>query len=440
MASENTVQVKVVKWSPNRASEAVTELLNRSAFSPDIEELAGQVLADIRTRGDQALVEYVRKFDGASLKPGELAVTQEERKAAIEAVDNDFKRSVTEAHNRIMKFCQAGMRKDWTLSTPKGGHVGEQFVPLARVGTYIPAGAAPLASTALMTVTLARVADVREVVACTPADKNGRVNPYLLYALDAAGATEVYKLGGIQAIGAMAYGTATIRKVLKIVGPGGPYVTAAKRLVYGEVDLDMVAGPSEIAILADDTALPEFVAADLLSQAEHGTGHEKAMLVTPSARLATAVQEELIKQTETLKRQDAIRTVLKDGTLLVVVDNLDIGMELCNRFAPEHMEILTEEPRRWAKKVRTAGAVFVGAWTPECAGDFVAGPSHVLPTGGTAAMFSGLTVDSFRRRTSVISFTRADLADVLPVIESFARVEQLDGHARSAKIRFEKKG
>ncbi len=428
----------MVKWSPARPSEAVTELLNRPAFTAEAEALARDVLADIKARGDEALVEYVKKFDGATLKPDELLVTQAERKAAMASVDIDFKRSATEAHNRIMKFGHAAMRKDWTIPTPKGGSLGEQYIPLARVGTYIPAGAAPLASTALMTVTLARVASVGEIVACTPADRNGQVNPYLLYALDLAGAGDVYKLGGIQAIGALAYGTKTIRKVQKIVGPGGPYVTAAKRLVYGVVDLDMVAGPSEIAILADDTARPEYVAADLLSQAEHGTGHEKALLVTPSARLATAVQEELVKQAETLKRQAAIRSVLENGTLLVVVDNLDVGMELCNRFAPEHMEILTEEPRRWAKKVRTAGAVFVGAWTPECAGDFVAGPSHVLPTGGTAAMFSGLTVDSFRRRTSVISFTRADLADALPVIESFGRVEQLDGHARSARIRFEK--
>jgi histidinol dehydrogenase len=439
MASEKNSTVKVVKWSPNSPSEAVTRFLDRSAFTPEAESLAREMLADIRMRGDEALAEYVRKFDGAALKPAEFLVTQDERKAAIESVDMDFKRSATEAHNRILCFSRAGMRKDWSIPTPKGGHVGEQFVPLARVGAYIPAGAAPLASTALMTVTLARVASVAEIVACTPADKEGRVDPYLLYALDLAGTTEVYKLGGIQAIGAMAFGTKTVRKVQKIVGPGGPYVTAAKRLVYGHVDLDMVAGPSEIAILADDTAVPAFVAADLLSQAEHGTGHEKVLLVTPSARLATAVQEELTKQTATLKRQEAIRSVLENGSLLVVVDNLDVGMDLCNRFAPEHMEILTEEPRRWAKNVRTAGAVFVGACTPECAGDFVAGPSHVLPTGGTAAMFSGLTVDSFRRRMSVISFTRADLADVLPVIESFGRVERLDGHARSARIRFEKK-
>ena len=260
----------------------------------------------------------------------------------------------------------------------------------------------------------------------------------MLFRSDLAGATEIYKIGGIQAIGAMAYGTQTIRKVQKIVGPGGPYVTAAKRLAYGDVDLDMIAGPSEIAVLADETAPPPYVAADLLSQAEHGTGQEKALLVTPSARLAEAVQAELGKQAETLPRREAVGRVLAEGTLLVVVDNLDVGMDLCNQFGPEHLEILTREPRRWVQKVRSAGAVFLGVCTPECAGDFVAGPSHVLPTGGTAAVFSGLTVDSFRRRTSVIGFTRADLIEVLPVIEQFGRVEQLDAHVRSAKIRFEK--
>ncbi len=438
MASEENINIRIAKWSTLRPAEAVYQFLNRPPISAEAESVAREVLAEVRARGDEAVARYVRQFDGASLTPAQFLVTSDERKAAIETVDTEFKRSATEAHRRIAKYAQNGLRKDWSMSTPKGGQLGEQFVPLTRVGIYIPAGAAPLASTALMTATLARVADVLEIVACTPANKEGKVDPFLLYALDVAGATEIYKIGGIQAIGAMAYGTRTIPKVQKIVGPGGPYVTAAKRLVYGDVDLDMVAGPSEIAILADDSAQPAYVAADLLSQAEHGTGHEKALLVTPSQKLAEAVREELARQTVKLSRREAIRKVLEQGTLLVVVDNLDVGMELCNRFAPEHLEIMTEEPRRWAKKVRSAGAVFVGAWTPECAGDFVAGPSHVLPTGGTAAVFSGLTADTFRRRLSLISLTRADLMDVLPVIEAFGRVEKLDAHAKSGKIRFEK--
>jgi len=260
----------------------------------------------------------------------------------------------------------------------------------------------------------------------------------MLVALEIAGASEIYKIGGIQAIGAFAYGTKTIKKVQKIVGPGGQYVTAAKRLVYGEVALDLVAGPSEIAILADDSAAPEAVAADLLSQAEHGTGFEKILLVTPSERLVVVVHDEILRQIKDLSRQAAISNVLNHGAFLVTVNNLDTGMELCNRFAPEHLEIIVQEPRNWLKKVRNAGAVFVGGWSPECAGDYAAGPSHVLPTGGTAAMFSGLTVDDFLKRTSVIAFTRADLLNSLDIIKTIGNVEGMDAHVRSALIRFNK--
>ncbi|HEY8241159.1 MAG TPA: histidinol dehydrogenase [Kiritimatiellia bacterium] len=438
MTEGGTPLIKMAKWTPTASSSVVAEFLNRSPFVPEAEEAARAVLSDVQARGDQAVAEYAAKYDDVKLTPARFAVTKAERMSALERVDGTFKKAAAEALARITKFAKAGMRKDWHILSPKGGVLGEQFVPIDRVGCYIPGGASPLASTALMTVGLAKVAGVQEIVACTPCDKAGKVNPYVLHALDAAGATEIYRVGGIQAIGAMAFGTKSIPKVQKIVGPGGPYVTAAKRLVYGYVDLDMVAGPSEVAVLADDTASAEHVAADLLSQAEHGTGHEKILLVTPSAQLAYAVNEELVKQAARLVRKDVVMKVLTEGALIAVVDNLDVGMELCNRFAPEHLEIVVREPRIWLKKVRRAGAVFVGPWTPECAGDFVAGPSHVLPTGGTAAMFSGLTVDSFRRRTSYVSYTRADLHDVLPVIDAFAEVEQLDGHARSARIRFEK--
>ncbi len=288
-----------------------------------------------------------------------------------------------------------------------------------------------------MTATLARVAGVPEVVACTPCGEDKKVNPALLHALEVAGATEIYRVGGVQAIGLMAYGTQTVRPVQKLVGPGGTYVTAAKRQVYGHVALDMVAGPSEVAVLADETADPRHIAADLLSQAEHGTGFEKALLVTPLRRLAEAVREQLLAQAATLSRQECVKRVLQKGTLLAVTSNLDEGMALCNRFAPEHLELMVREPKTWLRKVERAGAVFVGAWSPEAVGDFVAGPSHVLPTGGTAALFSGLTVDDFRRRTSFVAFTRADLQDVLEAVETFGAVEGLDAHARSARVRFE---
>ncbi len=431
------MEIRIVEWSPAAASAPVDEFLRRPAFDPAAETLARQVLADVRAEGDAAVARYALQFDGAGLSPAQFRVTPAELNAAREQVDPAFAVAARESHGRIAAFARAGLKQDWSMPAPKGGVLGEQFTPLDRVGIYIPGGAAPLVSTALMTVTLARVAGVTEIAACSPVDASLQMHPCLLFALELAGATEIYKVGGIQAIGAMAYGTAAIPRVRKIAGPGGPYVTAAKRCVYGDVALDLVAGPSEIAVLADDGADPRAVAADLLSQAEHGTGHEKCLLVASSRRLAGAVRDELIRQAATLTRRDAVTRVLEQGTLLAVVNRLDEGMELCNRFAPEHLEILVREPKTWLRKVRNAGAVFVGAFSPESAGDFAAGPSHVLPTGGTAAMLSGLTADDFRKRTSIIALTRADLKDLRPVVETFGRVEGLDAHARSAGIRFE---
>ena len=432
-----SLTIPIVKFTPHKELPELEKFLARPAIDPEAEETARRVLADVRAAGDKAVQKYTKEFNGINLPPAKFAVPKEERLAASEQVDLMFKRSASDVFARIVRFGKAGMRKDWSMATPKGGVLGEKFTPLARVGAYIPGGAAPLASTALMTVSLAKIAGVPEIVACTPCDKKGKVDPFLLHALEVAGATEIYRIGGIQAIGALAYGTATIRKVQKIVGPGGPYVTAAKKLVYGDVDLDMVAGPSEIAVLADETAVPAHVAADLISQLEHGTGHEKALLVTPYMSLATKVLAEMERQVAALSRREAIARAAAAGALFVVTDHLDTGMDLVNRFAPEHFEIMTKEPRRWLQKVKNAGATFVGAWTPESAGDFVAGPSHVLPTGGTAAFFSGLTVDSFRKRTSVVAFTRADLIDTLPLIETMGRVEGLDGHARAGSIRFD---
>ena len=432
-----SLTIPILKFTPHKELPELEKFLARPAIDQAAEETAHRVLADIRTSGDKAVQKYVKEFNGLALPAAKFAVSKEERLAASEEVDLMFKRCASDVFARIVRFGKAGMRKDWSMATPKGGVLGEKFTPLARVGAYVPGGAAPLASTALMTLALAKIAGVPEIVACTPCDKKGKVDPFLLHALEVAGATEIYRIGGIQAIGAMAFGTATIRKVQKIVGPGGPFVTAAKKLVYGDVDLDMVAGPSEIAVLADETAVPAHVAADLISQLEHGTGHEKALLVTPYMAMATKVLAEMERQIAALSRREAIERAAAAGAMFVVTDHLDTGMDLVNRFAPEHFEIMTKEPRRWLSKVKNAGAVFVGAWTPESAGDFVAGPSHVLPTGGTAAFFSGLTVDSFRKRTSVVAFTRADLVETLPLIEEMGRVEGLDGHARAASIRFD---
>ncbi|RKX46277.1 MAG: histidinol dehydrogenase [Verrucomicrobia bacterium] len=427
----------IAKWGTDRKYKKVENFLLRPVVEEKAMEVAATVLADIRERGDKAVIECARRFDGSNISTRRLRVFPEEISAARKEVDTAFKKAAQEAHKRIVAFSRNGLRDDWKMDTPKGGMLGEKFVPFDRVGAYIPGGAAPLASTALMTLTLAKVAGVKELVACSPGDADGKLNPYIIYALDLAGATEIYKIGGIQAIGAMAYGTKTIAKVRKIVGPGGPYVTAAKRQVYGDVALDMVAGPSEIAVLCDRSANPSYVAADLLSQAEHGTGSEKSLLVTTSQKQAEAIREEVLKQAETLSRSGPVFQVLEKGMLLVVVKNMADGMRLCNLFAPEHMELIVSNPDKWVDKVLNAGALFIGEWTPESVGDFAAGPSHVLPTGGTAAYFSGLTVEDFRRRVSLIQFTREDLKDTLPVVEAFGRVETLDGHARSATIRFE---
>jgi len=432
------MKIRTAEWRQNIASPVVERFLSRPTFDARAEASAHEVLGEIRRRGDAAVVASARKFDGVALRPGDMRVKPAEIVAARKGVDPAFRKAAREAHRRIAAFSKAGMKRDWQMPCPKGGVLGETFTAFDRIGVYVPAGEAPLASTALMTATLAQVAGVREIVACTPCGKDGKVNPYVLYAIDLAGATEVYRVGGIQSIGMMAYGTRTVKKVQKIVGPGGAYVTAAKRQVYGDVALDLVAGPSEIAVLADEHATAEHAAMDLLSQAEHGTGLEKALLVTPSQAVLDAVKVALVALTATLSRSEAIRRVAaQGGILLVKVDDLAAGVELCNRFAPEHLELMVRSPRKWMKRVRCAGAIFLGDWTPESAGDFAAGPSHVLPTGGAAAMFSGLTVDDFRRRSSFIGLTRDDLRDVLPVIEAFGRVEGLDAHARSARMRFE---
>lgn len=430
--------LRIVDWSEKkRQSKIVTAFLERSAFPEEAEKAAAAVLADVRVRGDAAVADCVSRFEGANLKPGQFRISQAELKRADASVPAHLKRAVRDAYTRVMRFSKASLRSSWTMKTPCGGSTGEFFSPMDRVGVYVPGGTAPLASTSIMTVTLARAAGVKEIVACTPAGKTGAVNPTLLYALKLAGATEIYRVGGIQAIGMMAFGTKSCRKVQKIVGPGNAYVTAAKRQVYGYVGIDQVAGPSEIAVLADGTVSAKWVAADLLSQAEHGSGWEKSLLVTQSRDFAEEVKRELFAQMDTLSRKEIIQRVVdRDGILFVVTPSLSEGLELVNRFAPEHFEIMCREATRLMKGVRAAGAVFAGAWTPESAGDFVAGPSHVLPTGGAANMFNGLTPDDFRRRHSFVAFTKADLRDTEPTIAAFAAVEGLDAHGRAASIRF----
>ncbi len=317
-----------------------------------------------------------------------------------------------------------------------GAVVGEKFDPFHRVGVYIPGGTAPLVSTALMTVSLARVAGCAEIVVCTPCGKDGTVNPALLYAARVAGATEIYRVGGAQAIGALAFGTESIRRVQKIFGPGNAYVVAAKRLVVGQVAIDLLPGPSEVLVLADDSANPRHAAADLLAQAEHGSGYERIWLVTTSARLLAAVQKEIARQLKNCARRQFIERVLDRDTWLIQTKSLDEALELTNELAPEHCEVMTRNARQVSAKIHTAGAIFLGPWSPTVLGDYVAGPSHTLPTGGAGISFPGLSVDQFQRRTSVVEYSRGALRKALPAVRTFAKMEGLDAHGKSAELRF----
>jgi histidinol dehydrogenase len=321
------------------------------------------------------------------------------------------------------------------MKNSHGAVTGEKFDPFTRVGIYIPGGTAPLVSTALMTITLARAAGCKEIVVTTPCGRDGSINAALLFAARAAGATEIYRVGGAQAIAAMAYGTKTIRRVQKIYGPGNAYVVTAKRLLVGYVAIDLLPGPSEVLVLADDSANPAYAAADLLAQAEHGSGHERVWLITTSAKIMTAVQKEIDRQLPKLTRRDLIQRALQNNSWLILVKTLDDAIALTNQLAPEHCEVMTRNPRQVSTRILTAGAIFVGAYSPTVLGDYVAGPSHTLPTGGAGASFAGLTVDQFQRRTSVVEYNRTALKKALSGVQEFAALEGLDAHGKSAESR-----
>jgi histidinol dehydrogenase len=338
----------------------------------------------------------------------------------------------------VFAFAQRSLRASWSLTNAQGAEVGERFDPFQRVGIYVPGGTAPLVSTAIMTCTLAQAAGCPEIAVTTPSDAHGALNDALLHALTVAGATEIYQVGGAQAIAALAYGTETIRPVQKIFGPGNAYVVEAKRQVFGTVAIDLLPGPSEIMVLADATANPAWIAADLLAQAEHGKG-SRMIFVTDSEWLLSDVEREISAQLGNLRRQEHLGPVLADGATLVLTRSLIDGIEIVNDFAPEHLAIVAQDEEELAKQITTAGAIFLGGFSPVVAGDFVAGPSHTLPTGGAGKSFPGLTADMFQRRTSILRFDRSSLERSLPIIETFSALEGLDAHGRSATIRLGQK-
>ncbi|MBE0542336.1 MAG: histidinol dehydrogenase [Verrucomicrobia bacterium] len=406
-----------------------------SLFDPLIEERTRAILDDVCARGDEALSELTERFDGATLTAERFPVTQAEFMAASLKADEFLRAAVAGAEKNIAGFARKSLRKAWSMRNSHGATVGEKFDPFQRVGVYIPGGTAPLVSTALMTITLAKVAGCREIVVCTPCGKDGAINAALLFAARTAGATEIYRIGGAQAIAAMAYGTNTIDRVQKIFGPGNAYVVTAKRLLVGHVAIDLLPGPSEVLVLADDTVNPKFAAADLLAQAEHGSGHERVWLVTTSAKVLKAVEREIAKQLPKLARREFIQRALDDNAWLIQVKTLADAVALVNRLAPEHCEVMTRSPRKVSEGITTAGAIFLGPWSPTVLGDYVAGPSHTLPTGGAGASFAGLTVDQFQRRTSVVEYNRASLKKALPTVKKFAELEGLGAHGASAAVR-----
>ena len=408
-----------------------------SLFDPDIEQRARAIVEAVRERGDAALLEFTEQFDGAKLTADRLAVTQAEFMQASLSADESLREAVALAHKNIAAYSKRCLRKKWTARNAQGGKVGEKFDPFQRVGIYIPGGMAPLVSTALMTVTLAKVAGCPEIVVCTPPDKSGGINSALLYAARAAGATEVYRVGGAQAIAALALGTKTIRRTQKIFGPGNAYVVAAKRLLVGYVAIDLLPGPSELLVLADDTANPKFAAADLLAQVEHGSGYERVWLVTPSAKLVKAVEKELAKQLPKAKRRALIEPVLANNSWAIQTRTMDDAIALTNQLAPEHLEIMTRNAGRVSERITTAGAIFLGPWTPTVLGDYVAGPSHTLPTGGAGLSFPGLTADMFQRRTSIVEYTKPALKKSLKAVRKFAEMEGLEAHGKSAEVRLD---
>ena len=406
-----------------------------SLFDAEIEARTRAILDSVRVYGDSAVLELTERFDGAKLSADQLAVTQAELMAASLKADHPLRAAVADAERNIAAFAKKSLRKDWQSKNSHGASVGEKFDPFQRVGVYIPGGTAPLVSTALMTITLARVAGCPEIVVCTPCGRDGSINPALLFAARAAGATEIYRVGGAQAIAAMAYGTHTIRHVQKIFGPGNAYVNTAKRLLFGHVTIDLLAGPSELLVIADDTADPKFVAADLLAQAEHSFELHRVWLLTTSAKILKAVEGEIAKQSPKLARRQMVQNSLDKSCWLIQVKSLDDAVALTNQLAPEHCEVMTRHPRKVSEGIRAAGAIFLGNFSPTVLGDYVAGPSHTLPTGGAGASFPGLTVDQFQRRTSVVEYNAASLKKALPAVKQFAAMEGLDAHGNSAVIR-----
>ncbi len=422
---------RIIKPADGRLDEL---LQHRSVDLQRVDERVKEIIDTVRHGGDDGLCQLIAGLDGVRLTPSQIKVREEEIRAAYQQVNEDFLAALRAAAQNITRYHRRQLRNSWLDAQDDGTVLGQLITPLHRVGIYVPGGKASYPSSVLMNAIPAAVAGVEEIVMATPPDRSGQINPHTLVAAAEAGVREIYRAGGAHAVAALAFGTETISRVDKIVGPGNIYVTAAKRRVFGTVDIDMLAGPSEVLVVADDSADPALVAADMLAQAEHDE-MASAWLVTPSVQLAAGVQGELVRQLPSLVRRAVAEKSIRERGAAIITETLEEAVDIANYIAPEHLELLVPDPCRWLGRIRNAGAVFLGHFSPEPVGDYLAGPNHVLPTGGTARFFSPLGVDAFVKKTSIIGYSPQALARHGKHIVTLAMTEGLDAHAKSVQLR-----
>ena len=429
--------MRTVRLTKESTKDILENLLKRSPNNyGKFEAAVADILANVKEKGDEALFSYTKEFDKVEVTPETIRVTEAEIEEAYKAVDASLLEVIRKALVNIRSYHEKQRQNSWFTSTENGTMLGQKVTPLNRVGVYVPGGKAVYPSSVLMNIVPAKVAGVPHIVMTTPPGKDGKVNPSTLVAAKEAGADEIYKVGGAQAIGALAYGTASIPKVDKIVGPGNIFVALAKKAVYGHVSIDSIAGPSEILVLADETANAHYVAADLLSQAEHDE-MASAILITTSTELAQNVEKEIEGYLKVLSRKEIIEKSLENFGYILIAEDMDEAIEAANEIASEHMEIVTKNAFEVMMKVRNAGAIFIGEYSSEPLGDYFAGPNHVLPTNGTAKFFSALSVDDFIKKSSIVYYSRCALQEIHKDIIQFASSEQLTAHANSIAVRFE---
>ena len=432
------MKIRLIKTSEHGFDAALRRIIQRRTGSAGaVEQKVGEIIRAVKTRGDRALFHYTRRYDGVRLSRRTVEVSKREVDEAVKKIPAGNLKTLRLAARRIAAFHRRQMEKSWGYRDPIGLYLGQRITPLERVGVYVPGGKASYPSTVLMNAIPAMVAGVKEIIMTSPAGRDGALSPLILAAARIAGVNRIFRVGGAQAIAALAFGTESIPKVDKIVGPGNIYVATAKRLVFGEVNIDSIAGPSEILLVADGSADPDHVAADMLSQAEHDE-LAAALCVTPSLAQARRIRAALERQIRDTKRRAITLKALENYGAIIVCRGLAEAMALANAIAPEHVELLVRRPQKWARSIRNAGAIFVGPYSTPPLGDYMAGPNHVLPTGGTARFFSPLGTYDFLKRTSVIQAEKRALRALAPDITRLARLEGLDDHARAVEVRFKK--